>query len=54
MELLSSIRRHLLLRPLRACVIDDFRTWRGIDLMVASWHLAREIERWKREQRRVG
>jgi len=45
LELLSSIRRNLLLRPLRACVIDDFRTWRGIDLMVASWHLAREIER---------
>ncbi len=44
MELLSSIRRHLLMRPLRAVVVDDFRTWKGIDLMVASWHLARAIE----------
>ena len=45
MELLSSIRRHLLMRPLRPVVIDDFRSWRGLDLMVASWHIAREIER---------
>ncbi len=45
MELLSAIRRNLLLRPLRAVVIDDQRTWRGIDLMVASWFIARAIER---------
>jgi long-chain acyl-CoA synthetase len=44
-ELLSSIRRHLLLRPFRNVVIDDFRSWRGVDLMVVSWHLARAIER---------
>jgi long-chain acyl-CoA synthetase len=44
MELLSAIRRHLLLRPFRPVVVDDFRQWRGIDLMVASWHLARAIE----------
>ena len=45
MELLSSIRRNLLLRPFRAVVIDDYRTWKGIELMVASWHIARAIER---------
>lgn len=45
MELLSTIRRQLLLRPLRPVVVDDLRTWRGIDLMVVAWHLAREIER---------
>jgi long-chain acyl-CoA synthetase len=45
MELLSAIRRNLLLRPLRPAVIDDQRTWRGVDLMVVAWHLAREIAR---------
>jgi long-chain acyl-CoA synthetase len=51
MELLSAIRRNLLLRPLRGTVIDDQRTWRGIDLMVVAWHLAREIDRTSRAQR---
>lgn len=45
MELLSAIRRNLLFHPLRGVVIDDQRTWRGIDLMVVSWHIARAIER---------
>ena len=51
MELLSAIRRNLLLRPFRGAVIDDQRTWRGIDIMVVAWHLAREIERTSRAQR---
>lgn len=51
MELLSAIRRNLLLRPFRGAVIDDQRTWRGIDLMVVAWHLAREIDRTSRAQR---
>ncbi len=45
MELLSSIRRHLLMRPFRRVVVDDFRAWRGIDMMVVAWHIARAIER---------
>ena len=45
MELLSSIRRHLLLRPLRTVIVDDVRRWRGIDLMVVAWHIARAIEK---------
>ncbi len=45
MELLSSIRRHLLMRPFRKVIVDDVRAWRGIDLMVVSWHIARAIER---------
>ena len=53
MELLSAIRRQLLLRPLRTVVTDDFRQWRGIDLMVVAWHLAREIER-QSSARRIG
>jgi long-chain acyl-CoA synthetase len=53
MELLSAIRRQLLLRPLRTVVTDDFRRWRGIDLMVVAWHLAREIER-QSSAKRIG
>jgi len=53
LELLSSIRRHLLVRPLRPTIVDDFRTWRGIDLMVASWHIARAIDK-ASEAQRVG
>lgn len=51
MELLSSIRRNLLLRPFRGVVVDDSRTWRGIDLMVVAWHIARAVERQSRTQR---
>lgn len=45
LELLSAIRRNLLLHPFRTAVTDDQRSWRGADLMVVAWHLAREIER---------
>ena len=51
MELLSAIRRRLLLHPLQRVIVDDFRAWRGIDLLVVSWHLAREIERNSSAQR---
>ena len=51
MELLSSIRRNLLLRPFRGVIVDDQRTWRGIDLMVVAWHLAREIDRTSSSER---
>jgi long-chain acyl-CoA synthetase len=50
-ELLAAIRRNLLLRPFRGVIVDDQRTWRGVDLMVVAWHLAREIERTSRAQR---
>jgi long-chain acyl-CoA synthetase len=45
MELLSTIRRQLLFHPRRIAVTDDRRAWRGIDLLVGSWHVARAIER---------
>ncbi len=51
MQLLSSIRRRLLLHPLRTAVVDDMRAWRGIDIMVVAWHLARAIERSSSAQR---
>lgn len=53
MELLSAIRRNLLLSPFRGVITDDQRTWRGVDLMVVAWHLAREIER-KSSAQRIG
>lgn len=33
------------MRPFRKVIVDDVRAWRGIDLMVVSWHIARAIER---------
>ncbi|MBL9118335.1 MAG: AMP-binding protein [Phycisphaerae bacterium] len=44
MQLLRSIRRQLLWHPRRLAAIDDQRSWRGIDLLVGSWHLAKAIE----------
>ena len=38
-SILKSWRRNLF-RPL---VHDDFRTWRGIDLQIASWHLQKKL-----------
>ena len=43
MELLATLRRRLLLSPFRHAIVDDLREWRGIDLLVASWHLQRAI-----------
>jgi long-chain acyl-CoA synthetase len=45
MRLLSDIRWGLARRPRHVFVRDDQRAWRGIDLLVGSWHLARAIER---------
>ncbi|MDZ4755294.1 MAG: AMP-binding protein [Phycisphaerae bacterium] len=45
MELLSTIRRQLILHPRRVVAVDDQRTWRGIDLLLGSWHLASAMER---------
>lgn len=45
MRLLRLIQRSLLLRAFRPVVTDDFRTWSGATLAVASWHVAREISK---------
>jgi len=39
------IYRRLLAHPIRTAAIDDRRSWRGIDLVVGSLHLADHIER---------
>lgn len=44
MRLLDPILRNWLRHPLRGCIEDDFRTWRGVTLWAASRHLARRIE----------
>jgi long-chain acyl-CoA synthetase len=44
MRLLHPILQNWLRRPLRGCIEDDFRTWRGLTLWAASRHLARRIE----------
>jgi long-chain acyl-CoA synthetase len=45
MALARSIQRRLLRSPRRVVVVDDQRRWRGFELVLGSWHLAREIER---------
>ncbi|MFG0256478.1 MAG: class I adenylate-forming enzyme family protein [Phycisphaerales bacterium JB043] len=39
------ILRRLLRHPLRVVCVDDQRTWKGFELLVATWHIAREISR---------
>ena len=45
MQILTPMLRRLRRNALRPVIVDDQRTWRGIDVLVASYHLAREIER---------
>ncbi|MBL9148258.1 MAG: AMP-binding protein [Phycisphaerae bacterium] len=45
MHLLSAIRRQLLFRPRHVFVVDDRKSWSGLELLAGSWHLAREIEK---------
>lgn len=51
MRLARTIRRRLLLSPLREAVIDDQRRWRGIDLAIGSLHLASVLEQATRAPR---
>lgn len=39
------------MRAFKPVVVDDFRTWTGASLTVASWHVAREIARRSRAER---
>ncbi|MCP3902110.1 MAG: long-chain fatty acid--CoA ligase [Planctomycetes bacterium] len=45
MRLLKPILRKLLLGPRQVRIVDDQRSWRGLDLYVAALHMARAIER---------
>lgn len=44
MRLLRRIQRQLLLHPRKTFVQDDQRVWSGFTLLMAAWHLAREID----------
>lgn len=51
MSFARAISRRLLRSPRRIAVVDDQRRWRSIELLVGSWHLAREIESASRRPR---
>lgn len=53
MRLLRTIERRLLARPWKTLIHDDQRTWTGLTLLVAAWHLAREIDA-RTERKAVG
>lgn len=44
MRLLRRIQRRLLTRPWRIVIHDDQRAWRGATLLIAAWHLVRELD----------
>ncbi len=43
MQLLHSMLRSWRRQPLRVLIVDDQRSWRGMHLQIAAWHLAREV-----------
>jgi len=45
MKTLRRILRTLYFHPFREMIVDDQRTWRGFHVLVAAFHLAREIDR---------
>ena len=45
MRLLRRIQGQLLRHPFRTFAVDDQRAWNGLSLLVAAWHIAREIDR---------
>lgn len=45
MRILRSMLRQLIWHPFRHAVVDDFKTWKNIELYIASLHMARAIER---------
>jgi len=44
MQLLKSIFKSWRRNAFRSLIVDDYRSWRGIDLRVASWHVAKHIQ----------
>ena len=43
MQLLTSIYRTWRRNPFKTLIVDDYRKWKGLDLQVASWHVAKHI-----------
>lgn len=44
MQLLRSIYKTWRRNAFRTLIADDYRSWRGLDLQVASWHVAKHIQ----------
>jgi long-chain acyl-CoA synthetase len=44
MQLLRSIYKSWRRNAFRTLITDDYRSWRGLDLQVASWHIAKQIQ----------
>ncbi|MBX3385051.1 MAG: AMP-binding protein [Phycisphaeraceae bacterium] len=45
MSIHAPILRRLLFHPFRPAIVDDIRSYKGIELLVAAMHVAREIDR---------
>ena len=45
MDLHDRLCRSLKRRLFRECVVDDFKRWRSIAMLIAARHVAAEIER---------
>ena len=43
MQLLKTIYSSWRRNALRGQIVDDYRSWRGIDLQIVSWHIAKRI-----------
>jgi len=43
MQLLQSILKTWRWNLFTSLIVDDFRSWRGIDLQVASWHVQKKL-----------
>lgn len=44
MQLLRSIFKSWRMNAFRTLITDDFRSWKGITLQIASWHVAKQLK----------
>ena len=44
MQLLKSIYRTWRKNLLNEIIVDDFRSWKGLHLQIASWHVRKKLE----------
>jgi len=50
MQLLKTIYSSWRRNALRGQIVDDYRSWRGIDLQIVSWHIAKRISNTTQKQ----
>ncbi len=44
MQLLTSIYKTWRRCPFKTLIVDDYRKWKGLELQIASWHIAKHIK----------